>query len=287
PGPEQDVEVIDMLCELFRRLGIQETHLLLNTIGDQQTRDQFKTALKDYLTPHKAALSADSQIRYEKNPLRILDSKSPQDKKIVENAPSIQNFLSDAARDHFEKVKEQLTSLGIAYTIEPKLVRGLDYYNQTVFEITSGVLGAQNSIGAGGRYDGLVKRFGGGDIPSVGFSVGIERILSTMQGQNIAFPKPPAPFVHLLPIDEASKATALELTYALRHAQIPAETYLRGRKMQKALQDIATAGSTYCIVIGENELKTGQIELKEMESRKTETINLASLVDEIKKRWND
>ena len=114
-----------MLCELFRRLEMQETHLLLNTIGDQKSRETFKAALRDFLIPHKKDLSADSQTRLEKNPLRILDSKSPQDQKVVANAPSIQDFLSDSARDHFETVKKMLTSLGISYTIEPKLVRGL------------------------------------------------------------------------------------------------------------------------------------------------------------------
>jgi histidyl-tRNA synthetase len=285
PSPEQDVEIIDLYCEILRRLNLKDLTLLLNTVGDKETRDNYKEALVAYLRPTVNSLSNDSQVRLEKNPLRILDSKDPADKMALKDAPSIHDYLSDPCKEHFAKVKQMMDTLDISYTVDPNLVRGLDYYNQTVFEVTSNVLGAQNSIGAGGRYDGLIKRFGGPDLPSTGFAMGIERILSTMAGQNAPFPKPPSPFLHLVPLDASSKEAALEIAYKLRHREIPTEVYTRGKKLQKAMQEVSQTGSTHCIVLGENEITSGTVEIKHMETRQTEKISFSNIATHIETLW--
>lgn len=161
-APEQDVEVIDMLYTLYSRLGLKGLSVYINSIADPESRANFRNALKDYLRPFFSELSEDSQARLDVNPLRILDSKNPRDQEISKGAPSILDYLSSASRDHFEQVKKLLTAIKIPFEINPQLVRGLDYYNNTVFEVVAGELGAQNSIGGGGRYDGLLKMMGGG-----------------------------------------------------------------------------------------------------------------------------
>ena len=158
--PEQDVELIDLLCELYRRLGLKGLKVMLNSVGDEASRAPYRQALQKYLQPHFEKLSADSQVRFTKNILRILDSKDEGDQALLEKAPSILEFLSDDARGHFEKVKRLLEIEKIPYVVNHKLVRGLDYYNKTVFEVVSDSLGAHNTLGAGGRYDGLISSLG-------------------------------------------------------------------------------------------------------------------------------
>ena len=189
---EQDVELIDLLCELYRRLGLKNLVVHLNTVGDETTRASYRTALAAHLQPHFEQLSEESKIRFTKNILRILDSKDPNDQALLKDAPSILDFLSEKAKDHFENVQSLLKACGISYVIDPKLVRGLDYYNQTVFEVMSHHLGAHNTIGGGGRFDGLLATLGGPDLPSVGFATGIERLLQTMDQEKDRFPCGPS-----------------------------------------------------------------------------------------------
>lgn len=280
--PEQDVELIDMLCELYRRLGIKNLTVMLNSVGDEVSREAYKKALMAYLQPHVDHLSEESKTRFTKNVLRILDSKDKNDQKILENAPSILDFLSEEAKSHFETVKILLGQIGIPYKVNHKLVRGLDYYNKTVFEITSNELGAQNTIGAGGRYDGLIADLGGPNLPSVGFATGIERVLQTMIGQNFSFPKPAHPRIFLVPLGEESLQYCFNLVSELRHKGISAEIDLSGKKVQHGLQIANAERSDYCVVIGDKELETQEIELKEMSSRKSEKISLPQLTDVLK-----
>src|SRR3990167_6362931 len=168
-APQQDVETIDLLLEFYRRIGLKSLKVLINTVGDAASRASFRAALLQFLTPHLEELSSDSKLRFEKNPLRILDSKDPKDKEIIASAPSILDHLSPEAKEHFSSVCRSLDTLQIPYEVDPRIVRGLDYYNKTVFEIVSTDLGSQGTVGAGGRYDGLLKTFGGPDLPSIGF----------------------------------------------------------------------------------------------------------------------
>jgi histidyl-tRNA synthetase len=274
-SPEQDVEMIDFLLELYRRLGLKDLTVAINSVGDPGSRAPFVSALQDYLRPHFDRLSADSQTRFHKNVLRILDSKDPQDQDILRDAPSLIKMLSDESRDHFEKVCDLLKKLKISYVIEPKLVRGLDYY-KTVFEVVCGQLGAQNTIGGGGRFDGLLHSFGGPDLPAVGFGTGIERILQTMMKQEVPFPAPAHPVLFLIGMGEEAKTYCFELLTQLRHRGIACEMDLSGKKVQHGLQLANAANATYALVIGDQELSSQKGQLKNMKTRENQEISLSS-----------
>ncbi|MBS0630104.1 MAG: histidine--tRNA ligase [Verrucomicrobia bacterium] len=276
-SPEQDVETIDLLCELARRLGIKDLTLMLNSVGDAASREKYRQALRTFLQPHFGQLSEESKLRFEKNVLRILDSKDPQDQKLVANGPQLSDFLSEEATDHFNRVKSLLTSLGIKYEINPKLVRGLDYYNKTVYEVTAGQLGAQNAIGGGGRFDGLPAILGGPDLPCVGFAAGLERILQTMLGQNVPLPEPPAPQIFLIPIGAEAKNYCTSLVFQLRHEGISAELDWDGKKPGKSLELATKLGATYAVFIGDDELKSQSVQVKELATRKEIPMSLGDI----------
>lgn len=280
--PEQDFEAIELLYELYRRLGLKNLHVMLNTLGDQFCREKYKEALLEYLKPHFNSLSEESQTRFSKNPLRILDSKDPKERELLKTAPSILDFLSPESKKHFEELCSLLKTQSIPYTITPHLVRGLDYYNHTVFEITSDVLGAQNTIGAGGRYDGLLPAVGGPDLPCIGFSTGMERILQTMEGQGISFPERAGPELVLLPLNEQAKKKAFEILYELRHASISSEMIV-AKKVQKGLQLADQMKAKHVVIIGDDELEKNTVEIKHMETRKTEEVPL----DALARNWKE
>ncbi|HEX4840351.1 MAG TPA: histidine--tRNA ligase [Rhabdochlamydiaceae bacterium] len=281
--PEQDVELIDLLCETYRRLGLKGLKVMINSVGDEASRIPYREALKKHLKPHFEKLSADSQIRFTKNILRILDSKDESDQILLTKAPSILEFLSDEARAHFEKVKRLLEIEKIPYVVNHKLVRGLDYYNKTVFEVISESLGAPNilgaggTLGAGGRYDGLIHSLGGPDLPSVGFATGIERLLQTMFAQQVNFPAPPRPVIFLIPMGEAASEACFALLCRLRHQGIAAEMDLSGKKIQHGLQLAGSENARYSIVVGDREMETGEVEIKEMATRTSQKIVLSKL----------
>ena len=275
-SPEQDVEIIDLLCEIYRRLGLKDWTLLINTVGTASCRAPYRDALKDYLRPHFEKLSDESKARFENNPLRILDTKNLDERKLLENAPSIHDYLDEECKTHFDQVCKQLKNLDIPFVIESTLVRGLDYYNKTVFEITSTSLGAQNSISAGGRYDGLIKDLSGPDLPSTGFAGGMERLLQTMASQDCSFPKGAHPFIFIIPLGEEAHEKAQELLYPLRREGIPADMAPKGKKVQKGLQIANNRGATYVLVLGEQEIKENSAKLKHLETREEIDIDLKS-----------
>ncbi|HEY2811115.1 MAG TPA: histidine--tRNA ligase [Rhabdochlamydiaceae bacterium] len=281
-APEQDVEVVDFLCEIYRRLGLKNLGVCINSVGDAASRSAYRQALSDYLTPFLSELSSDSQERFHKNILRILDSKDPKDRKILTDAPIILDYLQPECKEHFEKILELLDALNISYKVEPNLVRGLDYYDKTVFEVTAGELGAQNSIGGGGRYDGLTAALGGPHLPAVGFATGLERLLQTMLKQQCGFPKPSHPFIFLIPLGEKALQYCFLLLCRLRHEKIPAEIALSAKKVQQGLS-LANAGEAeYALVIGEEELSSQRAALKNLATRETQEVALDSLVGHIR-----
>lgn len=282
-SPEQDVEVIDLLCEFYRRLGLKNLNVMLNSVGDPASREKYRQALRGFLKPNFEKLSKESQIRFEKNVLRILDSKDKQDQELLKGAPSILDFLTEEANDHFEKVQSLLKKLKIPYVLTPNLVRGLDYYTKTVFEVTSGELGAQNAIGAGGRYDGLSQAIGGPDLPSIGFSTGLERILHTMLAQKAPLPKPPHPTLFVIPIGEKAKDYATELVFNLRHQNISTAIDWNPKKVGKSLERAAGLSAKYALVLGDEELSSGKIALKELSTREEISIDLKTLADFLQK----
>ncbi|MES2121873.1 MAG: histidine--tRNA ligase [Chlamydiota bacterium] len=280
--PEQDVELIDMACAIYRKLGLENLTVQINSVGDAPSRAAYKQALSDYLTPFFAGLSEDSQTRFTKNILRILDSKSPQDQKILEQAPILEDYLTPESKGHFAAVLHHLKKLGLNYAVNPKLVRGLDYYTKTVFEVTTEAQGAQNSVGGGGRYDGLIHAVGGPDLPAVGFATGMERILQTLLKQGCKHPAPSAPLLFVIPMGEEATEAAFDLVCRLRREGIPCDLDLSGKKVQSGLQLASQLCAEYALVIGDEELKTKNIQLKKMATREAIPSTLDTVADLLK-----
>lgn len=265
---EQDVEAIDLIYTVYKKLGIKDLKVYINSIGNTNDRAKFKEALHSYLSLHYDRLSEDSKVRLEKNPLRILDSKSPEDQLIVANAPSILDFLCEESLAHFKKVQTLLAAIEIPYEINPCLVRGLDYYNQTVFEIVSGVLGSQNSLVGGGRYDGLLKQLGGPDLPAIGFGSGIERIIQTMINQMVPLPKPNCPTLFMIALGEKARSVCFKILHTLRQNGIAVQLDFSERKLNKVMQYADQIRAQYVAVVGDDELEKGIVELKNMSTGK-------------------
>ncbi|MCB1118616.1 MAG: histidine--tRNA ligase [Chlamydiia bacterium] len=266
---EQDAELIDMAYTLYSRLGIKNLSIQLNSLGSTTCRQYFREQLVNFLKKHYTSLSEDSQKRFETNPLRILDSKSPQDQEILKEAPSILESLNEESLKHLETVQHTLDILEIPYTLNPRLVRGLDYYNQTVFEVVATELGAQNSIGGGGRFDGLIHSLGGPDLPSVGFATGLERVLQTLLKQQVPLPQKPTPLLFFIPLGDAAKKITLCLAKTLREQNIAVEIDLSNRKLNKAMQYANQIGAHYTAVVGDDEVKDQAVTLKDMATGET------------------
>jgi histidyl-tRNA synthetase len=262
-APEADAELIAMLVQLYTRLGLPHLQVYINSLGDGVCRARFRESLIRFLNDHKSRLSEDSQRRLERNPLRILDSKDPEDQAIVQQAPSILEFLGDEDRVHFQRVQELLSSLGIRYEVNPLLVRGLDYYQRTVFEVVSGKLGAQDTVGGGGRYDGLLKQLGGPDLPSIGFGTGIERMIQLLlkEGTGQLIPQTPLTLV-VVPLDERARTRALLLGEELRKASVRVVIDYTGKKVKQAVGAASDAKAEWLLVVGERELDMGRGQLK-------------------------
>jgi histidyl-tRNA synthetase len=281
-GPEQDAEVIDLLLQVYKRLGLKNLKVHVNTVGDAESREEYRAALISYLRPHFKDLSADSQARFEKNPLRILDSKDPKDKEIVQGSPSILNHLTPAAKEHFQRLCHLLDLIQIPYEVDDKIVRGLDYYTKTVFEVLTEDLGAQNTIGAGGRYDGLVKQFGGPDLPGVGFATGLERVLQVMMAQKLQIPSSARPLVYFIPLGEEAKEKVFSLVSACRHNHIPADLELHAKKVPAAIQNAIRLEAKYCCILGSDEIQSGRAKLKELATREEKEVSIDHLIATLK-----
>lgn len=262
PGPFIDAEIIDMLVRFLSELGIVDLRVLLNSLGDQETRQNYREALIRYLEPHRGSLSSDSQRRLETNPLRILDSKAPEDQAIIEGAPSILEHLSEEDQAHFDGVRRTLDRLGTPYEIEPRLVRGLDYYSRTLFEVQGrgGELGAQNALAGGGRYDGMIEELGGKATPAFGFALGIERLLLAMgEAEDESRPR-----VMILAANDEARVEAVALARELRDAGFNIETDLRGTSLKSQLRRADRSGAALAFILGDDELKRGVIQWKRL-----------------------
>jgi len=282
---EQDAEVIDLLFTFYNRLGLQNLRLCINSLGNSETRSTYKEALKSYLKPYFETLSEESKTRFETNPLRILDSKDPKDQEIVQNAPVILDFLVAEDRWHFNEVQRLLTLLKIPYEINSSLVRGLDYYNKTVFEVVSGELGAQNSIGGGGRYDGLISELSGPDLPSFGFGTGIERVIQTMINQQVNLPQPGFPMIYFIPLGEEAKTICFEFLHALRLRGIPSQMDFVGKKIGKSMQQADQLQAGYAVVVGENEIEKQVFQIKKMKTSEVNFIEFEQFVSKIEQMY--
>lgn len=281
-GPQIDAEMIDMVVSLLASLGVEDLEVLVNSLGSRETRARYREALRAFLAPHEARLSDESKQRLVTNPLRILDSKSPTDQEICAGAPSILDLLDDADRKHFDELCETLTALGTKFRVEPKLVRGLDYYSRTLFEIQGrgGELGAQNALCGGGRYDGLVKELGGPDVPSIGFAMGLERILLALPNDL----SPRAIDAAVVVTDPSMNVAAAVLLKSLRAAGLSAEGDLRGQSMKSQLRRAEKNGARIALVLGPAEQERGVVQLKDLRERHQEDVPHADVLTVVRAR---
>ena len=273
-NPATDVEMIAMAAQFFKDIGITNVSLELNSLGNPESRAAYRQALIDYLTPLKPSLSADSQRRLEENPLRVLDSKEPEDKAAVEGAPSILDYLDEESSTYFAAVRSMLETLQIPYVINTNMVRGLDYYNHTIFEFTTEVAGSQLTICAGGRYDGLVAYFGGPETPGVGFGMGLERLLLVLDKQGVELPIETALDVYVAVLGPGANGRALELVQALRTQGFAAERDYLDRKLKAQFKSADIFKAKTLITLGESEVESGQVTVKNNHNREEITVSL-------------
>ena len=273
-NPATDVETIAMAAQFFNEIGIQGVTLQLNSLGNAEIRAAYRQALIDYLTPLKDSLSKDSQRRLEENPLRVLDSKEKEDKLAVENAPSILDYLDEESQTHFQAVRSMLEALGIPYVINTNMVRGLDYYNHTIFEFTADVAGNELTICAGGRYDSLVAYFGGPETAGFGFGMGVERLLLVLEKQGVALPLEDSLDVYIAVLGDGANNKALEIVQALRKQGFTAERDYLNRKLKAQFKSADTFSAKTLITLGESEIESNQVTIKNNQTREELTVSL-------------
>ena len=276
-NPATDVETIAMAYQLFNTLGIKEVTLHLNSLGNTESRLAYRQALIDYLTPMRDTLSKDSQRRLDENPLRVLDSKEKEDKVAVENAPSILDYLDEESQVHFDEVRTMLDSLNIPYVIDTNMVRGLDYYNHTIFEFITTIDKSELTICAGGRYDSLVEYFGGPETAGFGFGLGLERLLLVLDKQGIELPVEESLDVYIAVLGSGANGKALELVQAIRYQGFKAERDYLGRKIKAQFKSADTFKAKTVITLGESEVESGQVNVKNNSTREEVTVSFEEL----------
>ena len=282
PGPRIDVEQIELLDRWLRGLGIPFA-MHVNTLGDQVCRPKYREALQQYLRSRIDELCDDCKKRVETNPIRVLDCKNPKCQAVAAQAPQMEQFLCDACREHFAAVQEGLGKLGVAFRVDPKLVRGLDYYTRTTYEaIATGGLGAQSTVAGGGRYDGLVRDLGGPDVPGIGFAAGVERMALLLAQQNKE--SVVRPLLFIAPLGEQEAARADQLAQQLRAAGMAAEVSFRKANPGNQLKRADALGATYALVLGDQELRTDKARLKELKTGAQHEVALSGLVEWLREK---
>ena len=277
-SPYADVEVMMIAKTFFDRLGIKKLKLNINSIGCKECRKNYNAALKEYLRARLGEMCQTCRERFEKNPLRILDCKEEGCKAITAGAPLILDYLCDGCRVHHESVCSQLTKLGIDFEVNPHIVRGLDYYTRTVFEFISSDIGAQGTVSGGGRYNDLIEDVGGKPCPAVGFGMGLERLILTMEALGLPFGEENVPDVYIAPLCDEAKDEAMLIADKLRHAGVSCDTDIIGRSFKAQLKYVNKTGAKYMIVIGTDEIATGNYQVKNMLSGNAEQVGRDDLV---------
>ncbi|MGN1129840.1 MAG: histidine--tRNA ligase [Ruminococcus sp.] len=263
-SPLADAEVISLADSIFKRLQIKDLHLEINSIGCPACRAEYHKALKEYFEEYKGELCETCLTRLDKNPMRILDCKSPVCSKIAENAPKIIDYLCEECQSHFEQVQKFLDTAKIHYKINPTIVRGLDYYTKTVFEFVSDAIGSQGTVCGGGRYDGLIEELGGQHLPSLGYAMGIERLLMVMENQGIDIPTPDTCALYIAGLGDNAQVKAFELVQSVREFGLYAETDVVGRGLRPQMKYADKIGAQFSMVIGDNEIEQGVAKVKNM-----------------------
>jgi histidyl-tRNA synthetase len=272
-GAEADVEVMQLAILLLRRYGIADATLRVNSIGDAMCRPHYREALLEYFRPFAGQLSADSRSRLERNPMRILDSKDPEDRKLVENAPTFLDQLCDACEEHFAEVRGYLDALGLPYVVDPRIVRGFDYYTRTVFEIVSPSLGAQNAVCGGGRYDGLVESLGGPPTPAVGFGMGEERFLMVAREHEA---EPPREGLQVIALGDAARAWLMPVVGALRSRDDagPVHMDFATRRIAAQFKVAERNHARWALIVGDDELAAGSIVVRDLDARSEQKLEV-------------
>ncbi|MBR4401480.1 MAG: histidine--tRNA ligase [Synergistes sp.] len=276
-----DLETIDFSMEIYRRLGLRNLQVVLNSVGCPKCRPVYRKALQDFLRPRYDELCDTCKGRFERNPLRILDCKSPICKEITENAPAVTDCLCDECRDHYEQLNRGLEKIGAVVVHDNRLVRGLDYYTKTAYEIQSGDLGAQNAVCGGGRYDNLAEAIGGPHVPGVGFASGIERVILTMEAQGCSFGRKPANKVYVVAAELSARLDAMALMRTLRCSRISADMDYMGRSM-KGQMKAAGAAAEYACIIGTSEIEKGVVTVKNLKEGTQEELTDEQLINKLK-----
>ncbi len=274
--PQADIEVIAMAYEFLEKLGLSgQVTVEINSLGDAESRDAYRAKLVAYLKEHYDELSEDSKNRLERNPLRVLDSKEECDREVVENAPLYADSLNKDSKDFFAKVLHGLDLLGIKYRVNNRLVRGLDYYSHTVFELTTDKLGAQGTVLAGGRYNGLVEQMGGGNVAGIGWACGVERLAMLLEN-DVEMPRP----IAVIPMGEEAEDKALEVSDRLRHAGFRVEQSYSGN-MKKRMAKAVKVNALKAVIIGADELSKGEAAVKDLDSGEQKNIKFENLIEEM------
>ncbi|MBM3661521.1 MAG: histidine--tRNA ligase [Actinobacteria bacterium] len=261
--PDLDVEVISLAWSTIAALGLSDVRLIINSLGDQVDRQRYSESVAAYLADHRDELSEAARATAERNPLRVLDTKRPEDRAVVASAPSIAEFRSEASAAHFERVLAGLSSLGIPFGVEERLVRGLDYYRRTTFEIVADSLdAAQNAVGGGGRYDGLAEDLGGPPTDGIGFALGIDRLLLACDAEAV-FPAPPTS-VDVYVVDTTDGAAARNLVHQLREAGLAADRRYGGGSLKSQMKSADRSGARWAVLIGSDELSAGEVTLRNL-----------------------
>ncbi|HEY1684782.1 MAG TPA: histidine--tRNA ligase [Tepidisphaeraceae bacterium] len=274
--PEQDVECILLQMDFYHRAGLKDLQLRINSLGDRESKQRFAEHIRQSLEPKKSSLSEDSQRRLTDNPLRILDSKDPRDKELTANLHGIE-FLSDKSRAHLEKVQSLLKDANVPFQIDGTLVRGFDYYTDTLWEVTAGGLGSQNAIGGGGRYDNLVEVLGGKPTPGVGFGSGLERLLIALEAQGVQVNQNQKPLFFLIGQNDQAKQANFQLLQQLRAAGIVADMDFTGRAMKSQFKLADRQKAAYCLIVGETELANSTVTLKNLSTGEQKPLPRQSL----------
>lgn len=287
-NPAVDVETMALAWDLLQEIGVKDIKLVINTLGKKEERLKFREALTAFLEPHFEDLSEDSKTRLHQNPLRVLDSKDKRDKEIIVGAPSILEFLSEESKAHFEMVQEMLTALDIPFEIDSNMVRGLDYYQDTIFEImtTSKVFGAETTICGGGRYDGLVEEIGGPSDPGFGFGLGLERLVLMIQKQEIEIPELSELDVYIVGLGANTNLETLKMAQAIRGAGFSCDRDYMDRKVKAQFRTASRSGAKVVITVGEDELSSKTAKLKVMETGKEATVSFADIYDDFETVFN-
>ena len=278
-SPSADAEVIALAKQVLTAVGIEKISLEINSIGCPECRKDYVAALRDYFRQHIDELCDTCRDRLDRNPMRILDCKSPVCKKIAEDAPVVTDYLCDDCRAHFEAVQKYLTAEGVEFTVNPHIVRGLDYYTRTVFEFVSGDIGAQATVCGGGRYDGLIAQMGGPSVPSLGFAMGIERIMLLLEAQKTELPRPTPCDIYIAAMGDNAALKAAELCARLRQDGFSAQTDICGRGLKAQMKYADKIGAKFNVVIGDNEVDSNKASLKNMQTGDSSDVALDTFVN--------